>query len=57
MLRDGKDLGLVLGVCKLLRSGKGFYVDITGVSYVTMVSRVRAVIERRHRKGPVSRAR
>jgi len=65
ILREGEDLlvfidgdseisGPVPGIARLSRSGKGFYLDINGVSYVTPVSRVRAVIDGKNRKGPLS---
>ena len=45
------------GVVRLSDSGRGLYLDIGGVSYATPVARVRAVMEGRNRKGPVSRVR
>ena len=43
------------GIIRLSASGRGLYFDINGISYVTPVSRVRAVLDGRNRKGPVSR--
>ena len=42
------------GRIRLSASGRGLYLDAGGVSYVTPVARVRAVMEGRNRKGPVS---
>ncbi len=53
-LGDSEISGPVPGIARLSRSGKGFYLDINGVSYVTPVSRVRAVIDGKNRKGPLS---
>ncbi|MDD1728308.1 MAG: hypothetical protein LUQ50_04460 [Methanospirillum sp.] len=49
--------GEIPGSARLSESGRGFYLDIGGVSYVIPVSRVRAVMGGEHRKGPVSRVR
>lgn len=54
-LGDGRVSGPVPGIARLSESGRGFYLDIGGTSYVTPVSRVRAVMEGKQRKGPVSR--
>ena len=56
-LGDGEIIGPVSGIVRLSESGKGMYLDIDGVRYVTPVSRVRAVMGGIHRKGPVSRVR
>ncbi len=45
------------GRIRLSDSGRGLYLDIGGVSYATPVARVRAVMEGKNRKGPVSRVR
>lgn len=60
----GKVLGCVLaglgdealswGRVRLSVSGRGLYLEIKGVSYAIPVTRVRAVMEGRNRKGPVS---
>ncbi len=47
--------GGIPGSARLSESGRGFYLDIGGVSYVIPVTRVRAVMGGEHRKGPVSR--
>lgn len=49
--------GPVSGIGRLSESGRGLYLDIGDESYVTPVVRVRAVMEGRQRKGPVSRVR
>lgn len=56
-LGESNVCGPVPGIARLSESGKGFYLDIGGVSYVIPVSRVRAVMSGEHRKGPVSRVR
>ena len=56
-LGESRVTGPVPGIARLSLSGKGFYLDIGGVSYVTPVSRVRAVMAGMHRKGPVSKMR
>jgi len=45
------------GIIRLSDSGRGLYLEIGGMSYATPVARVRAVMEGRNRKGPVSRVR
>ena len=45
------------GRIRLSDSGRGLYLDIRGLSYATPVTRVRAVMEGRNRKGPVSKIR
>ncbi len=47
--------GPVPGVARLSESGRGFYLDIGGETYVIPAARVRAVMSGEHRKGPVSR--
>jgi len=42
------------GRVRLSESGRGLYLDIRDVSYAAPVARVRAVMEGRNRKGPVS---
>ena len=54
-LGTGLISGPVEGVVRLSESGKGFYMDIGGVSYASPVERVRAVMRGDQRKGPVSR--
>lgn len=56
-LGNGEVSGPVPGVARLSESGRGLYLDIGNESYVTPVSRVRAVMEGKQRKGPVSRKR
>lgn len=56
-LGAGNVSGPIPGVAYRSVSGKGFYLTIGGVSYVTPISRVRAVMDGVHRKGPVSRVR
>ena len=56
-LGNGEISGPIPGIVRLSESGKGFYLDIGDVSYVTPVSRVRAVMSGKNRKGPVSRVR
>lgn len=53
-LGDGDVSGQIPGICRLSESGKGFYLEIDGTRYVTPVARVRAVIEGKNRKGPIS---
>ncbi|MDD1728213.1 MAG: hypothetical protein LUQ50_03975 [Methanospirillum sp.] len=45
------------GRVQLSDSGRGLYLDIGGVSYATPVARVRAVMEGKNRKGPISKIR
>lgn len=47
--------GPVPGVFSLSDSGRGLYLDAGGERYVMPLARVMAVLEGRHRKGPVSR--
>ena len=56
-LGDGGVSGPIPGRCRVSDSGRGLYLDIGECRYVTPVARVRAVIEGKHRKGPISRAR
>jgi hypothetical protein len=54
-LGDGETSGPIPAIAYLSPSGKGFYLNINDISYVIPVSRVKAVIAGKHRKGPVSR--
>jgi len=54
VLGDGK---FSWGIIRLSDSSRGLYLDIGGMSYATPVVRMRAVMEGRNRKGPVSRVR
>lgn len=56
-LGDGEVTGPISGVYRLSHSGRGLYLDIGDLSYVTPVARVRAVIDGKNRKGPVSKIR
>ncbi|HWQ63663.1 MAG TPA: hypothetical protein VN429_04535 [Methanospirillum sp.] len=49
------DEELSWGRVRLSESGRGLYLDIGTFSYVSPVARIRAVMEGRNRKGPVSR--
>lgn len=51
------DEELSWGMVRLSESGRGLYLDIGIGSYVSPVARVRAVMEGKNRKGPVSRVR
>jgi hypothetical protein len=42
------------GRVRLSDSGRGLYFDIGGLSYASPVARVRAVMEGKNRKGPIS---
>ncbi|PWR74339.1 hypothetical protein [Methanospirillum lacunae] len=48
------DEELSWGRVRLSVSGRGVYLDIKGVRYAIPVTRVRAVMEGKNRKGPVS---
>ncbi|HWQ64816.1 MAG TPA: hypothetical protein VN429_10405 [Methanospirillum sp.] len=48
------DEELSWGRVRLSTSGRGLYLEINEMSYAVPVSRVRAVMEGRNRKGPVS---
>lgn len=54
-LSAGEVSGPVAGIIRRSESGKGLYLEVGADRYVTPVSRVRAVMEGRHRKGPMSR--
>ncbi len=45
------------GRIRLSDSGRGLYLDIGGLWYATPVARVRAVMEGKNRKGPISKIR
>ncbi len=54
-LGEGAVSGPIPGVVRISESGRGFYLETSGERYVTPVSRVRAVMEGRNRKGPISK--